>query len=401
MDITSRALTESEKLDLLRPLQNDLIAFYGVLQMAADSLLDKAQREGWTPDQFIDELERLITGDNRAPETTEPIGRDRDIVLTEIHKSLDRLCTLRRVRKASDFSENDHPRDEDGKFFAGSGDKTNEKDDISTRGNDHAGRNRDETESSVSDGRGTHERAVADIRSRGRASYSKRDVDYDSERGPDLKHVEDFNASAGLPPRTRSVKSIFEHESGTVGLELDSEICFQHYHDTLKRLRSSTPMGAQVSLKPAEDYKSMRLFADSDSTAIVAMDGTDMVSVCAEKRSDGSSAAVEMIWQAVGEGAETSDCYGTFLPNYYAKFGFQPVAKLPWSQEAWEEYAAGAKEDLSPDQLDPKKAFATWGGKPDYIFLRLTGDTTPPDLKSVTYVEDWDAGVSAQKEHKE
>lgn len=69
MDIRERRLTTSEVQDLTRPLQNDLIAFYGVLADAADSLLDKAVREGWTPERYIDEVAILISGDNRPPET--------------------------------------------------------------------------------------------------------------------------------------------------------------------------------------------------------------------------------------------------------------------------------------------------------------------------------------------
>lgn len=70
MTIPDRRLSTAEVQDLMRPLENDLVAFYRLVSDAAEDLLDKAVREGWTPEQLIDELDRMIGGDNRAAETT-------------------------------------------------------------------------------------------------------------------------------------------------------------------------------------------------------------------------------------------------------------------------------------------------------------------------------------------
>lgn len=69
MTIPDRRLSTAEVQDLTRPLENDLTAFYRLVSDAAESLLDKAVSEGWTPEQLIDELDRMIGGDNRAAET--------------------------------------------------------------------------------------------------------------------------------------------------------------------------------------------------------------------------------------------------------------------------------------------------------------------------------------------
>lgn len=70
MTIPDRRLSTAEVQYLMRPLENDLTAFYRLVSDAAEDLLDKAVREGWTPEQLIDELDRMIGGDNRAAETT-------------------------------------------------------------------------------------------------------------------------------------------------------------------------------------------------------------------------------------------------------------------------------------------------------------------------------------------
>lgn len=70
MTIPDRRLSTAEVQDLMRPLENDLVAFYRLVSDAAEALLDKAVREGWTPERLIDELDLMIGGDNRAAETT-------------------------------------------------------------------------------------------------------------------------------------------------------------------------------------------------------------------------------------------------------------------------------------------------------------------------------------------
>lgn len=545
--IPDRPISDGEVADLQRPLVNDLLAYYRLVEDAADDLLIKAIEEGWTPDQFIDEVSRLVAGDTRAPETVavpsgseitvkkaralegklefqelpvsvenakgsirsgvDPDGHpwattmlspygyirgtegvdgdavdvfvgdnplsqlvfvahikkpdgtydedkcligynsedearkvienhyDRDIlqgmetltlgqfrqrleakpgqkitaprpraaVLKDLRANLALLRDIKAVQKADEFKEGDHPRDEGGKFTSGSSANSEEKD--YTQGKEQSHGKRDQegrgAAENGADRRGATSGAVADIRSQGRERYTSRNVDYGAEGGLDLKKIQDFNARAGLPAGAKSVKTISEHSDGTVTYELDPEVCNQHYHDTLAALRQKSPEGAQVSLKDPEAYKSMRLFSADDSSAVIALDGTDLVSVCASKRADGTSAARSLIWQAVGEGVETADCYGTYLPKFYAQFGFQPVARLGWNQDVWDEYAAGEKGRMSPEQLDSQKMFANWnGGKPDYIFLKLTGDTSMPDLKAVPMADDWDAGVAAQRDVK-
>jgi len=223
--------------------------------------------------------------------------------------------------------------------------------------------------------------------------------------GRRLHFSQAFNAAHGLSPDIESVVAVHDRPDGTVVLEVAPEHAHQAYHDTLDRLRSAQPVGIQVSLKDAADYKGMRLFMASDDTAVAALDGADMVSVCASKRQDGSTAMPEIIKTVVEAGARTADCYGSFLPYYYSRFGFQPVARLGWSDEIWAEYAGAevAAGRFEAAAIDPARLFKDWGGKVDYYFVAWTGDTSsfntmnPEDVSRIPSIDDWGYGVAAQQ----
>jgi hypothetical protein len=92
MTIPDRPLSTSEVQALSLPLQNDLTAIFGVIGDEADRLLDKAVAEGWTPDELIDAIVRMIDGDNRAPETVAvgPMGQIE--ILQDVKKNLEALA---------------------------------------------------------------------------------------------------------------------------------------------------------------------------------------------------------------------------------------------------------------------------------------------------------------------
>jgi len=106
MIIPERRLSEKEITDLSRPLVNDLTAYFRLLSDAALDLFDKAVAEGWTPEQTIDELDRMIAGDNRAPETVAApevedvkVNKSRLLTLQVLQKSLETLLVVRKSKK--------------------------------------------------------------------------------------------------------------------------------------------------------------------------------------------------------------------------------------------------------------------------------------------------------------
>lgn len=70
MDIEQHRFSQNEIDSYCLPLQNDLISIFGILEDAAADLLDQAVKNGWTPDQYIDELNKLIDESSAPQETT-------------------------------------------------------------------------------------------------------------------------------------------------------------------------------------------------------------------------------------------------------------------------------------------------------------------------------------------
>lgn len=70
MDIPAIVIPQQTIEDLTTPMANDLTALFSLVADDAEGLLDRAVDEGWTPDQLIDQLVKLIEGTENAPETT-------------------------------------------------------------------------------------------------------------------------------------------------------------------------------------------------------------------------------------------------------------------------------------------------------------------------------------------
>ena len=233
------------------------------------------------------------------------------------------------------------------------------------------------------------------LRARSGRNDGRVGLDYSQER---------FNKEHGLDSSIPSLVAVYENPAGPV-LELNPRYTAEIYHKTLDKLRSSHPAGIQVSLKDVDEYRGFRLFMAEDGTAVAALNGQDMVSLASGKNASGTSMGSKILHTLIEQGGRTGDAYGSFLPNLYAKFGFQPVARLGWSDDIWKEYADAevAAGRFTAESVDPGVLFKAWGGKVDYYFVAYTGDTTPFDtldkalVEKVPLVEDWDAGLEAQQ----
>jgi hypothetical protein len=243
------------------------------------------------------------------------------------------------------------------------------------------------------------------ISDRGALGENSRSRGGKSDGGNGLDQAQEkFNKEHGLDSSTLSLVAVYENPAGPV-LELNPRYTAEIYHKTLDKLRSSHPAGIQVSLKDVDEYRGFRLFMAEDGTAVAALNGQDMVSLASGKNASGSSMGSDILYTLIEQGGRTGDAYGSFLPKLYARFGFQPVARIGWSDEIWAEYAGaevGAGR-FAADAVDPANLFKAYGGKVDYYFVAYTGDTTPFDtldkalVEKVPLVDDWDAGLEAQQ----
>ena len=148
------------------------------------------------------------------------------------------------------------------------------------------------------------------------------------------------------------------------------------YHKFISTVKANHPQGAAVYVYPKQDYANMRLFITPDGEAGVAIKPNgDFVSafnkhIKGEGRKPNRLAQLMIL--GVKAGAKKADAFDTVLPDYYSKFGFRVVAKVPFSwdaaPEAFEdEYGNSHKGWEKEDFIDFNQ------GEPDVTFLVYDG----------------------------
>lgn len=154
-------------------------------------------------------------------------------------------------------------------------------------------------------------------------------------------------------PVTSQPKEFFRLDCGW-----DSAVAFR---DCLKQVRRS-PYGSAVDVHPVEDYEGCDLYLTENGRTGFALRGDELISVFSLPGEHGGDAAVA---QAVRQGARRLDCYSIHhvLPDFYARHGFRPIARVAWDDE----YApAGWPAEL---------------GRPDVVAMAVTDN--PPDMPPV------------------
>lgn len=141
-----------------------------------------------------------------------------------------------------------------------------------------------------------------------------------------------------------------------------------HFRRCLEEAKSSqVPYGECVYTYGAEEYEHMRLFLLPNGKAGFALKDGDMVSVFSHKQHgcEGRPSHT-VIALAVQMGASKCDCYGTILPNLYAKFGFRAVARDRFNAE------------FSPESMQEPGHMERWygkqDGKPDVVYMVYEGN---------------------------
>ena len=122
------------------------------------------------------------------------------------------------------------------------------------------------------------------------------------------------------------------------------------YEQALTAGRNSDPVnGWCVTPKSAQQLKDgkVRTFMNDNGTVGVgiAPDG-DIVAVFKNKNGGPPKALDTMIPIAIEQGGDRLDCYGEGLAKLYAKYGFEPVARVEFNK-------AYANEGWSPDKGEP------------------------------------------------
>ena len=154
------------------------------------------------------------------------------------------------------------------------------------------------------------------------------------------------------------------------------------YEQALTAGRNSDPQnGWCVTPKSAKELKdgNVRTFTDENGTVGVGVspDG-DIVGVFKNKDGGPKKALDTMMPIAIEQGGDRLDCYGEGLVNLYAKYGFEPVARVEFNPEY-------ANEGWTPDK-----------GTPYIYVMKHNGDSADAVVdKMGTYPKYTDAQLGA------
>ena len=154
------------------------------------------------------------------------------------------------------------------------------------------------------------------------------------------------------------------------------------YEQALTAGRNSDPQnGWCVTPKSAQELKdgNVRTFTDENGTVGVgvAPDG-DIVGVFKNKNGGPKKALDTMMPIAIEQGGDRLDCYGEGLVNLYAKYGFEPVARVEFNPEY-------ANDGWTPDK-----------GTPYIYVMKHNGDSADTVVdKMGTYPKYTDAQLDA------
>lgn len=155
-----------------------------------------------------------------------------------------------------------------------------------------------------------------------------------------------------------------------------------HFRRCLEEAKASQfPYGECVYTYDAKEYEHMRLFLLPNGKAGFALKDGDMVSVFSHRKHDsGGRPSYTIIALAVQMGATKCDCYGTILPDLYAKCGFHAVARDRFNM------------DFTPESMRQPGHMERWygrqDGKPDVVYMVYEGNRMSvveefdPDAKS-------------------
>lgn len=126
---------------------------------------------------------------------------------------------------------------------------------------------------------------------------------------------------------------------------------------------------AQVYEYSPEEYKQMKLFtAENGKSGFALKPDGDIVSVFSAEK--GSITGLMNL--AIQNGGKKLDCFDTFLPKIYKKFGFVEVDRVKWN----EEYKPTNRE---------KEFFKQYNnGESDVVYMELKSSNTPTQEKQIT-----------------
>lgn len=172
----------------------------------------------------------------------------------------------------------------------------------------------------------------------------------------------------------------------------DHPIARQYFVDKLRAAQASQgPIGRSVDVYTPDEYAGTRMAMTpaGDAGYVVKPDG-EIASVVKAKGSPIKGFAGSVLRRAEGQGGNWLNAFDTALTDLYGKGGFQPVSRLPFSEEM-------AAEGWGQEALDAfMQANAKYNeGRPDLVFMARNPAAGVPDraARGGLATDDYDLAV--------
>jgi hypothetical protein len=172
----------------------------------------------------------------------------------------------------------------------------------------------------------------------------------------------------------------------------DTPATRQYFVDRLRAAQASQgPIGRSVDVYTPDEYAGTRmaLTPAGDAGYAVKPDG-EIVSVVKAKGAPIKDFAGSVLRRAEGQGGNWLNAFDTALTDLYGKGGFQPVSRLPFSEEM-------AAEGWGQEALDAfMQANAKYNeGRPDLVFMVRNPAAGVPDraARGGLATDDYDLAV--------
>lgn len=168
------------------------------------------------------------------------------------------------------------------------------------------------------------------------------------------------------PEYARTLEAVGASPVTFVQLKPDTESRRAFVRDMSAAQTSRGPIGRSVDVYGSPSaYKGYQLFKSEDGTAGFAISPSgELSSVVSAKGSPHRGFSDAVLAAAVQNGAKWLMAFDTVLPQKYARFGFKPVARLPFNEEI-------ARSDMGDEAAEAfmSEAKAFNNGRPDVVFM--------------------------------
>lgn len=179
----------------------------------------------------------------------------------------------------------------------------------------------------------------------------------------------------------------------------DNPIARQYFVDRLTAAQASHgPIGKSVDVYSPDEYAGLRMAMTPEGDAGYAVKPTgEIVSVLKHKQSPVKDFAGKTMRRSEEQGGTWLNAFDTTLPGLYNRGGgFQPVARLPFSEEvARESWGDPATEAFM-------RANAKFNaGRPDVVFMArdpMNAAPVSPGQGGAT-IDDWDLGIKMVQDY--